>query len=118
MVKISDLEKLKPISIRVPNSLYLALSSLSIKNRRSLSSFCRIIIEDNYLNFGKKHRYDTIHFKDSDFGILSFTMSDNLKQKIILHIQSFCRHNYNQVNFSDFIRKVLSDSIKNQKYNI
>ena len=109
---INDLERSKPYSIRVPKTLHDDLSLLSIKNRRSLSSFCRIIIEDNYLTFGKNHRYDKLNYKDENFVPLSFTISETLKEKIRLHIISFRRNYYNSITFSDFIRKVLSDSKK------
>ncbi|PXV61070.1 hypothetical protein CLV62_1264 [Dysgonomonas alginatilytica] len=111
MIK-NTLEKLKPISIRVPKNLREDLVKYSQKNRRSLSSYCRILIEDNYSNFGKKHRYDKLLYKDEIFVPLSFTITETLKQKLINHIISFGRYHYNRVFFSDFIRKVLSDSSK------
>lgn len=111
---ISDIEKLNPISIRVPKKLRDDLLELSIDNRRSLSSFCRIIIEDNYLSFGGTHRYNILKYKEETFVPLSFTISKKLKDKIVLHINSFKRPYYNKVIFSEFIRKILSDSKKDK----
>lgn len=107
---INDIDKLNPISIRVPKKLRDDLLLSSNKNRRSLSSYCRIIIEDNYLSFGGSRRYDILRYKEKTFVPLSFTISNKLKDKIVLHINSFKRPYYNKVIFSEFIRKVLSDS--------
>ncbi|MEA4984149.1 hypothetical protein SDC9_55994 [bioreactor metagenome] len=109
---INNIEKLHPISIRVPKNLRDDLLRQSKKNRRSLSSFCRITLEDNYLLFGKNHRYDKLHYKNENLVPLSFTLSDKSKEDILSHIMSFNRHGYNAVVFSLFVRKVLSDSLK------
>lgn len=112
---VSNIYKVHPVSIRVPKNLRDDLLRQSKKNRRSLSSFCRITLEDNYLLFGKNHRYDKLHYKNENLVPLSFTLSDKSKEDILSHIASFNRHVYNAVAFSLFVRKVLSDSLKLSK---
>ena len=96
----------------MPKKLYKELERLAVKERRSLSSYCRILIEDNYRSFRRNHRYDTWGYKDETLVPLSFTLTKELKYKIESHIESFQRRYYNQVTFSAFIRKVLSSSKK------
>lgn len=109
---MSRLQKLHPISVRVPKKLHKELNRLASENRRSLSSYCRILIEDNYRSFGRNHRYDAWGYKDENLIPLSFTITTELKHKIISHFLSFKRTFYNQVTFSAFVRKVLSNSEK------
>ncbi|MBN2836159.1 MAG: hypothetical protein JXR48_14465 [Candidatus Delongbacteria bacterium] len=77
-----------------------------------MSSYCRILIEDNYLSFGRNHKYDTWGYKDEKLVPLSFTLTKELKYKIESHLTSFKRPYYYRVSFSAFIRKVLSNSEK------
>lgn len=106
------LQKLHPISVRIPNKLHKELNCLALKNRRSLSSYCRILIEDNYRSFRRNHIYDTWGYKDENLVPLSFTITTELKDKIKSHILSFKKPYYRQVTFSAFIRKILSSSEK------
>lgn len=109
---MKPLQWLYPISVRVPKKLHKELERLANKDRRSLSSYCRNLIEDNYRSFGRNHRYDTLGYKDETLVPLSFTLTKELKYKIESHIESFQRRHYNHVTFSAFIRKVLSSSEK------
>ena len=111
-MKYSDLEKLEPITVRIPPKLRDDLLYYAEKERRSLSSYCRILIEDNYKNFRRNHRYHSLKFKNENFVPLSFTMTLRLKKQIIAYISTFRRNYYSEITFSIFIRKVLSDTKK------
>lgn len=109
---MNPLQWLYPISVRVPKKLHKELERLANKDRRSLSSYCRILIEDNYRSFGRNHKYDTWGYKEEKLVPLSLTLTKELKYKIESHLTSFKRPYYYRVSFSAFIRKVLSNSEK------
>lgn len=106
------LERLNPISVRVPKKLRDDLLKLSTEDKRSLSSFCRIIIEKNYRDYGRNTRYDKLKYKNENLVPLSFTITDSMEKKIKIHTDSCNRYYYREVTFSVFIRKVLSDCAK------